>query len=249
MAAFLTGAQPRKTDGTDIRVGISVDQVAASRIGDHTRLGLARNRLRPERPGRQLRFRLQLCVYSSTISWRSATTPVPKLNNPRLIFDRLFSTGPDADRARRERNQPQHPRFRPRRRQQPCRPNLGGNDRRSLDEYLASIRDIEQRIERAARLPEPPRPNMAQPTGIPTNYQEHLRLLCDLLVLAFQADITRVSTLVFANEGSNSAYPFIDVREGHHDLSHHGNDAAKQAQDRNRSTASTSRSSRTCWAA
>src|ERR1019366_3503244 len=92
---------------------------------------------------------------------------------------------------------------------------------------MASIRDIEQRIERAARLPAPPRPSMTQPTGIPTNYQEHVRLLCDLLVLAFQADITRVSTLVFANEGSNRPYPFIEVREGHHDLSHHGRDAAK----------------------
>src|SRR4029077_8995035 len=78
--------------------------------------------------------------------------------------------------------------------------NLGANDRRRLDEYLSSIRDIEQRIERAARLPEPARPTMPQPTGIPNNYQEHIRLLCDLLILAFQADITRVSTLVFANE-------------------------------------------------
>src|SRR5262249_50713030 len=88
-------------------------------------------------------------------------------------------------------------------------------------------RDIEQRIERAARLPEPPRPDMPQPAGIPSSYQDHIRLLCDLLVLAYQADITRISTLVFANEGSNRPYPFIDVREGHHDLSHHGNDGAK----------------------
>jgi hypothetical protein len=167
------------------------------------------------------------CVYSSTISWRSATSPVPKLNNPRLIFDRLFSSANDTDRVRRERNRRSILDF-VREDANSLQPNLGANDRRRLDEYLASIRDIEQRIERAARLPEPPRPNMTQPTGIPTNHQEHIRLLCDLLVLAFQADITRVSTLVFANEGSNRPYPFIDVREGHHDLSHHGNDAGKK---------------------
>jgi len=92
-------------------------------------------------------------------------------------------------------------------------PHLSGNDNLRLDEYFASIRDIEQRIQRAAQLPEPPRPDMAQPTGIPTNLQEHMRILCDLLVLAFQADVTRVSTFVLANEGSNRPYPIISVSE------------------------------------
>ena len=225
MAAFLTGAQPRKTDGTDIRAGISVDQVAASRIGDQTRLGSLEMGCDPSALAGNCDSGYS-CAYSSTISWRSATTPVPKLNNPRLIFERLFSTGNDADRARRERNRRSILDF-VREDAAALQPNLGGNDRRRLDEYMVSIRDIEQRIERAARLPEPPRPNMPQPTGIPPNYQEHIRLLCDLLILAFQADITRVSTLVFANEGSNRPYPFIEVREGHHDLSHHGRDRAK----------------------
>jgi hypothetical protein len=226
MAAFLTGAQPRKTDGTDIRVGVSVDQVAASRIGDQTRLQSLEIGCDPSAMAGNCDSGYS-CVYSSTISWRSATSPVPKLNNPRLIFDRLFSNASDTDRARRERNRRSILDF-VREDANSLQPNLGANDRRRLDEYLASIRDIEQRIERAARLPEPPRPNMTQPAGIPNNHQEHIRLLCDLLVLAFQADITRVSTLVFANEGSNRPYPFIDVREGHHDLSHHGNDAAKK---------------------
>jgi Protein of unknown function (DUF1552) len=225
MAAFLTGAQPRKTDGADIRAGISVDQVAASRIGDQTRLSSLEIGCDPSALAGNCDSGYS-CAYSSTISWRSATTPVPKLNNPRLIFERLFSTGTDADRARRERNRRSILDF-VREDAAALQPNLGAHDRRRLDEYLASIRDIEQRIERAARLPEPPRPTMAQPAGIPSNHQEHIRLLCDLLVLAFQADITRVSTLVFANEGSNRPYPFIEVREGHHDLSHHANDAAK----------------------
>jgi hypothetical protein len=226
MAAFLTGAQPRKTDGTDIRAGVSVDQVAASRIGNQTRLGSLEMGADPSALAGNCDSGYS-CAYSSTISWRSATTPVPKLNNPRLIFDRLFSSGSDADRARRERNRRSVLDF-VREDAAALQPSLGTGDRRRLDEYMASIRDIEERIERAARMPEPPRPAMAQPAGIPQNYQEHLRLLCDLLVLAFQADITRVSTLVFANEGSNKPYPFIDVREGHHDLSHHGNDNAKK---------------------
>jgi hypothetical protein len=225
MAAFLTGAQPRKTDGTDIRVGISVDQVAAARLGDQTRLGSLEMGCDPSALAGNCDSGYS-CAYSSTISWRSATTPVPKLNNPRLIFDRLFTTGTDSDRARRERNRRSILDF-VREDASALQPTLGTNDRRKLEEYFSAIRDIEQRIERAARLPEPPRPNMTQPTGIPASYQEHIRILCDLLILAFQADITRVSTLVFANEGSNRPYPFIDVREGHHDLSHHGNDRAK----------------------
>ncbi len=227
MAAFLTGAQPRKTDGTDIRCGTSVDQVAASRLGSETRLQSLEIGADPSAMAGNCDSGYS-CVYSSTISWRSATTPVPKLNNPRLIFERLFTTGNDADRARRERNRRSVLDF-VREDANSLVPSLGASDRRRMDEYLTAIRDIEERIERAARLPEPPRPTIAQPTGIPGSYQDHLRLLADLLVLAFQADITRVSTFVFANEGSNRPYSFIGVPEGHHDLSHHGNDRTKMS--------------------
>lgn len=225
MAAFLTGAQPRKTAGSDIRAGLSVDQAAAARIGNQTRLASLEIGADPSAMAGNCDSGYS-CAYSSTISWRSATQPVPKLNNPRQVFERLFTTGPDADRIRSDRNRRSILDF-VREDAASLQPNLGANDRRRLDEYLGAIRDIEQRIERAARLPEPPRPNVTQPAGIPASYQEHLRLLADLLVLAFQADITRVSTFVFANEGSNKPYPFIEVREGHHDLSHHGNDRAK----------------------
>jgi hypothetical protein len=225
MSAFLTGAQPRKTDGNDIRAGVSFDQVAASRIGDQTRL-----------PSLEIGCDTGAmagncdsgysCAYSSTISWRSATTPVPKLNDPRLIFDRLFGSGTNAERARRDRNRRSILDF-VREDTASLTPRLSANDQRKLDEYMVAIRDIEQRIERAARLPEPPRPSMTQPAGVPNNHQEHIRLLADLMVLAFQADITRICTFVFANEGSNRPYPFIQVSEGHHDLSHHGRDARK----------------------
>jgi hypothetical protein len=227
LASFLTGCQPRKTDGTDIRAGISVDQVAAARIGDQTRLPS----LEIGAEGGAMAGNCDSgysCVYSSTMSWRSATTPVPKEVNPKLIFERLFGNGQDPNRARRDLNRKSVLDY-VREDSSALQNQLGAEDRRKLDEYFSSVRDLEQRIDRAARLPEPKAPAMARPTGIPSAYPDHLRLLSDLLVLAFQADITRVCTFVLANEGSNRPYPFAGVSEGHHDLSHHENKPAKQA--------------------
>jgi hypothetical protein len=227
MAAFLTGAQPRKTDGTDIRAGLSVDQLAASRIGSQTRL-----------PSLEIGTEAGAmagncdsgysCLYSSTMSWRSATQPLPKEVNPKLVFDRLFSTGSAQDRAHRDAARKSvldlvKEDFRE------LNGQLGSNDKRKLDEYLTAVRDIELRIERAQVFPEAKAPEgFAPPTGIPESYEQHIQLMCDLLVLAFQTDTTRVCTFVLANEGSNKPYPFINIREGHHDLSHHGNNAEKK---------------------
>jgi hypothetical protein len=225
MAAFLTGTQPRKTDGADIRAGVSVDQVAASRLADQTRLASLEIGCDPSAMAGNCDSGYS-CVYSSTIAWRSATTPVPKLVNPRQVFDRLFGADSGTDRARREQRRRSILDF-VREESNSLNSRLGAGDRRRLDEYLAAIRDIEERIERAARLPRPQMPSVQLPDSTPTDYQEHIRLLCDLLVLAFQTDTTRVSTFVFANEGSNRPYRFIGVSEGHHDLSHHGNDPVK----------------------
>ena len=110
---------------------------------------------------------------------------------------------------------------------------VGMADKRKLDEYFTAVRDIELRMQRAEKLPEPKVPDgVVAPEGIPAEYQEHIRMMSDLMVLAFQADITRVCTFVFANEGSNKPYPFINIRDGHHDLSHHGGDEAKKAKIR-----------------
>lgn len=230
LAAFLTGAQPRKTDGTDIRAGVSVDQVAASRIGEHTRLPSL------EIGGEQGGMAGSCdsgysCVYSNTMSWRSATQPLPKEVNPKLVFERLFATVPDAERAKRDRIR-QSVLDVVREDAGELKRKVGVADARKLDEYFTSIRDIELRIERASKLPEVKTPDYAKPTGVPASYEEHLRLMCDLMVLAFQADVTRVCTFVLANEGSNKPYPFIGVSDGHHDLSHHGNDAAKKTKIR-----------------
>jgi len=226
LSAFLTGAQPRKTDGTDIRAGISVDQVAASRIGDQTRLASLEIGCEAGAMAGNCDSGYS-CVYSSTMSWRSATQPLPKEVNPKLVFERLFSQVPDADRAKRDKTRKSVLDL-VRAEANDLQGKVSVSDRRKLDEYFTSIRDIELRIERAAKLPEIKMPEYAKPDGIPKDYQEHIRLMCDLLVLGFQTDVTRVSTFVFANEGSNKPYPFINVSEGHHDLSHHGNDQAKK---------------------
>jgi hypothetical protein len=170
------------------------------------------------------------CVYSSTMSWRSATQPLPKEVNPKLVFERLFGAGKDSDRAKRDARRKSVLDF-VRDDASDLRNRLGGNDQRKLDEYFTAVRDIERRIERADKLPEIKLPNVTKPAGTPPRekYDEHLKLMCDLLVLAFQTDVTRVCTFVLANEGSNRPYGFIGVPEGHHDLSHHGNDPKKQA--------------------
>lgn len=226
LAAFLTGAQPRKTDGTDIRVGISVDQVAASRIGQFTRLpsleiGCEQGSMAGNCDSGYS------CVYSGTMAWRSATQPLPKEVNPKLVFERLFATVPNAQAAQRDARRKSILDF-VREDSKDLSGKLGVNDVRKLDEYFTAVRDIELRIERAEKLPPVQAPNYPQPAGVPATFEEHIRLMCDLTVLAFQADVTRVATFVLANEGSNKPYPFIDVSEGHHDLSHHGNEDAKK---------------------
>jgi hypothetical protein len=234
MSAFLTGAQPRKTHGADIKAGVSFDQYLARRIGEATRFPSLEIGCEPSRPAGNCDSGYS-CVYNSTISWRADTTPVPKEINPRLVFERLFGNAKPGEaaesRARRERYRKSildlvHDDAKA------LQSNLGAADHRKLDEYLSSIREIERRIERAAQEANTPRsaPAGADPPkpGVPKDYVQHLRLMNDLLVLAFQSDSTRVITHVYANESSGRGYPWIGVPEGHHDLSHHGRDPKKQ---------------------
>lgn len=234
LGAFLTGAQPRKTDGTDIRSGISVDQVAASRVGDQTRLASLEMGCEAGAMAGNCDSGYS-CVYSSTMSWKSATQPLPKEVNPKLVFERMFTTTPAKERIERDRKRKSVLDF-VREDAKDLQGKLSGNDVRKLDEYFTAVRDIEQRIERAASLPEVKAPDVTLPTGVPSNYEEHIRLMYDLMVIAFQTDVTRISTMVVANEGSNKPYPFIGVSEGHHDLSHHGNDAKKKEKIRDINT-------------
>jgi hypothetical protein len=224
MSAFLTGAQPRKTAGADIRVGVSVDQLAAMKVGRNTALpslemGCEKGQ---QAGGCDSGYS---CAYSSNISWRGESTPMAKEVNPRQVFERLFGRHDPNEsaeaRAKRELYDKSILDFITEDANQ-LSSKLGVTDKRKLDEYLDSIREIElriSRIEQAAKLDAPAK--ATKPEGIPKEYADHIRLLTDMLVLAYQTDLTRISTFVYANDGSNRPYKFIDVPEGHHDLSHH----------------------------
>jgi hypothetical protein len=228
MAAFLTGTQPRKTDGANIRAGVSADQLAASRIGDRTRLASLEIGTEASKLAGGCDSGYS-CIYQSNLAWRSATQPMPKEVNPKLIFERLFGAGSNLERQRRDAARKSvldavREDFRE------LNNRLGADDQRKLDEYFTSVREMELRITKSGAEGQKKLPvGVLPPKGIPESYAEHLRLLADLIVLAFQTDTTRVATFVLANEGSNRAYPFIGVRDGHHSISHHGHDPVKLA--------------------
>lgn len=230
LTTFLTGTQAKKTFGADIRAGVSVDQLAAAKMGRRTRFPSLE--LGVDAGGQSGNCDSGYsCAYSSNIAWRSDTQPVPKETNPKLIFDRLFANGREGEsaeaRAKRERYNRSVLDFV----QDDARRlqgQLGAGDRRKLDEYLSAVRELEVRIAQQSKAIDAKSLGFDAPTGVPGTYEAHLRILADLMVLAFQTDMTRVSTFVFANEGSNRSYAFMNVPEGHHDLSHHGGDKAKQ---------------------
>ena len=224
-SAYLTGAQPRKTSGADITVGQSIDQAIAEKIGSQTRLpsielGIDRGRNAGNCDSGYS------CAYSSNISWKSATTPSSKEVNPRSAFERLFGNPETAaDIERRQRNRRSILDFVSEDAKR-VRQAVSGADQRKLDEYFESIRDIEARIARANSLPKEI-PDLNLPEDVPSDLKEHIQLMFDILLVAFQTDSTRVATLMLADAGSNRTYPDVDVRDGHHELSHHQNDKEK----------------------
>jgi len=233
VAAFLTGAHPRKTDGANIRNGVSVDQVAASKIGAKTRFPSLELGCEPSATAGNCDSGYS-CAYTSNISWRDESTPVAKEVNPRAVFDRLFGSG-DASEEGRAKD------LRRLKRKsvldfvlsdaKSLQNKLGTADQKKLDEYLYSVREIERRIVGGDKLPvqEEGVPDYPRPVGVPADYVEHLRTMFDLMVLAMQTDSTRILSFMYTNDSSNRSYPVIDVREGHHDLSHHGRNKEKQA--------------------
>ena len=228
-ASFLTGCQARKTAGADIKAGVSVDQIAAEKLGRFTRLPSLELSGDKARPSGECDSGYS-CAYQFNLSWKTASTPMPPEVDPRVIFERLFSSELDgevgATRAARLRNRQSILDFvaeDARRLKQ----NLGYTDRRKLEEYLTAVREVEMRIEHSERFAATP-PDFTKPAGIPKDREQHIRLMLDLLALAFQTDTTRIATYIIAHDGDNRAYPSIGVAEGHHDLSHHGNDETKK---------------------
>ncbi|MDP6539077.1 MAG: DUF1552 domain-containing protein [Planctomycetota bacterium] len=232
-ATFLTGVQPLKTDG-QVLLGRSADQVAAAELGHRTRLRSVELGCEAGRSSGECDSGYA-CAYSNNISWQSETVPAAKEIDPRLVFHRLFRGGDEdesseaiAERLRRRRSILDFVRADSSR----LRRYLSVEDRRKLDEFFDGIREVERRIEFEENAHVAEVPDSERPTGVPKDDGEHIRLMNDLLVLALQTDSTRIATFMLANEGSNKSYPKLEVREGHHSLSHHGGDEAKQAQIR-----------------
>lgn len=224
--AFLTCAHPRKTEGADIQNGISLDQYMANALGDDTTL-------------RSLQLGIDggssaggcdsgySCAYARNVSWSGPATPLPKLTDPAIVFDRLFagfdSQASAQELARRQRQSSSLLDY-VRADATALSGKLGMSDRAKLDEYLTGVRELEQRIMSGSNGP------MCDPGMRPTtdlSYPEHVKVMSDLMVLAMQCDVTRFTTFMIGNAGSNRGYDFLGVTGGHHELSHHGGDAAK----------------------
>ncbi|HWB01050.1 MAG TPA: DUF1552 domain-containing protein, partial [Pirellulales bacterium] len=228
-ATILTGARPKKTAGADIYLGVSVDQVAAQRLSEITRFPSLELSCDGVRKSGTCDSGYS-CAYQFNLSWQTPTTPVAPESNPRLVFERLFGSGTRAERQaafnRRQKQQHSILDFAADDADMLYR-QLGRNDRQKLDEYLTGVREIERRIEAAERFGNLPDPGVEAPSGIPSSYAEHLRLMADMLVLAFQTDSTRVATFLMAHDGSNRTFESIGVSDGHHSLSHHQNNPQK----------------------
>jgi len=229
-ATFLTGARPRKTAGSDIRLGVSADQMAATYLGSETRLPSLELSCDAVRKSGNCDSGYS-CAYQYNLSWRSPTQPMTPESNPRLVFERLFGSGTGKERAEGLAKR------RAEKRSildivmddaKAINNKLGRNDQQKLDEYMTGVREIERRIEKAESFGPPPEPGVPAPEeGVPGEYQEHIRLLFDMLLLAFKTDQTRISSFLLAHDGSNRSFSNLGFNEGHHGLSHHRRDAGK----------------------
>ncbi|MDQ1471717.1 MAG: hypothetical protein QOJ99_3197 [Bryobacterales bacterium] len=224
-ASYLTGVHPHKTAGADIHGGVSADQIAAQVVGKNTRLASLELGCEDSRTVGNCDTGYS-CAYTNSISWRTPTLPLPPETNPRVIFERLFGTDDlkvDAvTKARRtllrksvldvvgERTQK-------------LLGEVGPSDRRKLDEYMTGVREVERRIQIAETDTHQFKPDLEKPTGVPIEFGEYMKLMFDLQILAFQADLTRVSTFMYGREGSVRTYNEIGVADPHHPITHHRN--------------------------
>jgi hypothetical protein len=226
---YLTGMHPKKTDGKDIQVGVSADQVIAQQIGSETRFPS----LELGTDGGAQSGNCDSgysCAYSSNISWRTASQPNAKETNPRNLFIRLFgdpkARASEAEIAR-EASYTRSILDMVNEDSKRLRNRLGTSDQGKLDEYLEGVRAIEKQIQGAEKMAANPPPNIEVPSGQPADHGDHIRILCDILAAAFQTDSTRVATFMLANSGSNRSFPSLGFPEGHHTISHHAGDKAK----------------------
>jgi hypothetical protein len=228
---FLSGCHAKRTQGADLHLGITADQIAARTLGKDSLLPSLELSLE-DRNVAPLCDEGYTCAYSNTLSWSSPTTPLPMENDPRLVFERLFGEeGNPKERAIRiqeDRSILDSVTGAMAR----LKRNLGAGDQRKVDQYFSSIREVESRLQHVekqnAELPTAAT-SMTRPNGVPEKFEDYIHLMFDLQVLAFQGDITRVTTLMFGREMAVRSYPQIGIPDSHHSLSHHDDNPAKLA--------------------
>ena len=220
--AFLTGVHVKPTEGADFEAGVSIDQIAATHLGRQTQLASLEVGLESTEFAGACDAGFS-CAYVTTISWRTPTTPLPMENNPRAVFERLFgdsqSTDPAARLARIQTDRSILDSVADKAAQ--LKQKLGTRDGAKLGEYLDAVRDVERRIQMAEAQGDRELPVVDQPAGVPASFDEYAKLMYDLQVVAFQADLTRVITFIVAPELSARAYPEVGVSDPHHAISHH----------------------------
>ncbi|HYI92360.1 MAG TPA: DUF1552 domain-containing protein [Bryobacteraceae bacterium] len=224
--AYLTGVQPRKS-AVDIKCGISCDQIVANKIGSQTRFPSLEVGLEDARQAGDCDSGYS-CAYTNNLAWRSETQPLPPILDPRTLFERLFGSGaalPPEARARQAKFRRSILDFVTDDTKK-LQANLGPTDRRKLDEYLSSIREIERQLIKAETDNAQIDPKMEKPYGVPADFAEHFKLMTDMITVAFQADLTRVLTFLVTREGTSRPYREIGIPDGHHPLTHHRNDPA-----------------------
>jgi hypothetical protein len=221
-AVWLSGVHPKRTEGADLRGGKTIDQMAADVLGRGTQL-------------RSLEIAAEdftavggcdigySCSYVNTLSWRTPTTPLPMQTDPRVVFERLFGEGLGAEQRRRQLTQDQSILDAIVGQVGQLQKRLGAADTARVTEYLDSVREVEQRVQRMEAQVDAHIAVPSMPVGVPELYDDHVKLMYDLLALAFQADVTRVSTFMLAREASTRTYNHIGVPDPHHAISHHGN--------------------------
>jgi hypothetical protein len=229
-ATFLSGVHPKKTEGTDLRAGISVDQIVAKRLGSGTQLASLEVALDSTEVVGTCDTGYS-CAYSNTLCWRSETTPIPMENQPRAVFERLFGDSESTDPAERLARIQRRRSILDSLVEDTARlsTGLGPSDRAKLNEYLDAVRDVERRIEVAEEQSSRELPTFERPAGIPARFTEHCKLMMDLQVLAYQTDLTRVITFMIGREQNTRVYDELGFADAFHPLSHHQNDRAKIA--------------------
>jgi Protein of unknown function (DUF1552) len=221
---WLSGVRPKPTQGADAFAGVTADQIAAKQIGQETVLPSLELATEDHSGLIGACDRDYGCIYMNTLSWRTPTTPMPMEIDPRQVFERMFGQGGSPEERIRRRRENRSVLDAIAKDAHGLEAQLGTKDKDTLDEYLDNIREIERRLQRASLEQDHPDLQLPDaPVGIPYSFDEHIKLMYDLLVLAYQANVTRVFTFMVAREVSNRTYPQVGVPDGHHATSHHQN--------------------------